>query len=82
MTLINKDLATSAEVHLAGTATTKAKCIRLTAPSIQSTTGTKLGGFVVNPQAEWRAVHTERLRANRRNIVLHVPAGSAAFVEV
>ncbi|HEV2498402.1 MAG TPA: glycosyl hydrolase family 79 C-terminal domain-containing protein, partial [Terriglobia bacterium] len=85
VTLINKEQAVEAAISSSRTFAS-ANVIRLMAPSLSSTSGVTLGGATISNQqgeeGDWRAAGHERLRVKGGKIEVHVPASSAAFVEL
>ncbi|HEV2464429.1 MAG TPA: hypothetical protein VGT04_11540 [Acidobacteriaceae bacterium] len=78
--IINKDRVRAAEANIAVTNEfQRATAVRLTGPSLESTTDVTLGGSTVGAGGQSRAASIERIRFNR-GCRLHVPAASAALV--
>jgi hypothetical protein len=81
VTLINKESASDAQVHVEGAGTSKkASVVRLTGPSLESKTGVRLGGAEVTPAGEWHPAQVEELRVEGGKVLVRVPAASAAVV--
>jgi hypothetical protein len=81
VTLINKERASDALVHVEGAvASKKASVLRLTGPSLESKTGVRLGGAEITPTGEWHPTQVEELRVEGGKVLVPVPAASAAVV--
>jgi len=81
VTLINKESARGAAVDLKCKGhVAKATAMRLTAPSLESSTGVTLGGASVNSDGSWKAKQDEILRVVPAGVRVVVPPGSAAVV--
>ena len=84
VTLINKDLSKEAFVTLSAINTNLsfelASAMRLSAPSLSSTTDVLLGGSAVAADGTWSASKTEDLVITANATTVKVPAGSAVEV--
>ena len=81
VTLINKESAREAAVDLKCKGhVAKATAMRLTAPSLESSTGVTLGGASVNSDGSWKAKQDEVLRVVPAGVRVVVPPASAAVV--
>ena len=81
VTLINKDRTRGAAVDLRCRGRiAKAAATRLTAPSLESSTGVTLGGAAVSGDGNWKATQHESLRVDAAGTRIVVPPGSAAIV--
>jgi hypothetical protein len=76
--IVNKDAA-DAEVRIAKRKTARAQVLRLTAPSVDSKSGIRLGGAAVQADGRWHG-EAEALHAANGRYNIHVPAMSAATV--
>jgi hypothetical protein len=56
--------------------------LRLTGPAIDATEGVMLGGAVVDETGRWTPKLRERVNESDDDILLNVPAASAALVEL
>jgi len=83
VTLINKETAKNFSFTIQLTKTASAiKILRLTAPTIESTSGTTFGGSSVAPDGTFAEQTTGQSTINGKSFVVTVPAGSAAVVTV
>lgn len=81
VTLINKDASRSVEANISlDQHFREAQLLRLQAPSLQSKTGTVLGGAPVGDHGRWSSSHKELLPHKGTTLRVTVPAGSAALV--
>ena len=83
LTIINKDVTHPAlvEVELKQRFT-RGRAMRLTAPSIKSKQGVRLGGSAVAASGAWLAARTEPVACTSGRCSLAVPAGSAALIRL
>ena len=80
-TIINKDASRTVQADIeAGQRFREARALRLQAPTLQSKTGTVLGGAAVDENGQWSAIHTERIQQEGPAYRVIVPAGSAVVV--
>jgi hypothetical protein len=80
--IVNKDVSTDAEVHVAaGPRIGRARVMRLMAPSLDGKTDVKLGGAAVAPDGRWQGRY-ESAHVAKGGCSLHVPAASAAIVKL
>ena len=83
VTLINKDHTRAAAVKLtSGHEFNRGTILRLTAPSLESTTGITFGEASVTPDGGWKATRTESLRQRAGTGHILLPAGSAVVVKL
>ena len=83
ITIINKDLARSANIELAlPDGITTAEALRLTAPSVQSKTDATLAGAQVAPDGTWSPRDPEKISVANTTATLPVPAASAVLVRL
>ncbi len=81
VTLINKDPSRSVEANISLDENFReAHALRLQAPSLQSKTGTTLGGAPVTDDGLWSQGRPEPLPHNRMTCKITVPAASAVLV--
>lgn len=83
LTLINKDQTQKATVLIdVKGKSPQATVLRLTAPSLVSTSDIKLGGNSVNPDASWSSSSGEKIQKSGSNnyYAVSIPAGSAALI--
>jgi hypothetical protein len=79
--LINKESRGAIPVRIApGRRFSTASVLRLTAPAIDATQGVTLGGAIVDDAGRWSAVQRERVDHSDGDLLLNVPAASAALV--
>jgi len=83
ITCINKEIVNDVHVLLSCESRFKsAKAMRLTAPSFDAKTGTTLAEAEVSPEGFWKPKHLEKLKHNRRQIILDLPRSSAALIQL
>lgn len=83
VTLINKETEKDFSFTVQLTKpTTTIEVIRLTAPSVTSTTGTTFAGNTVSADGNFTPAITEKYTVNMSSFKVNVPAGSAAIVTV
>lgn len=82
LTLINKEAAAEAHVHVSCPGTVQASALRLTAPSLTSKDGVLLAGSVVGTGGKWKAGKPEMLRVAGSEFEIAVPPASAALVRI
>jgi hypothetical protein len=79
LSLINKDMARAASVTVSGVPVRRASALRLTAPSLSTTSGVTLGRAAVGADGSWSG-ETEPVKLSGETALLDVPAGSGAIV--
>ena len=80
--VINKDVSREADVKIAVSRPTRnGHLMRLTAPSLQSKEGVKLGGAPVDAMGRWKAASTEKVEATDKGYHIRIPAISAAIIQ-
>jgi hypothetical protein len=77
---IDADLEVKLEVKLAMDG--KASMLCLAGPALDATTGVTLGGALVTPAGTWEPASREPVSLRQGRIQIHVPAASAAIVNV
>jgi len=81
VTLVNKDLAKPIAASItAGTAYTKGRVLRLTAPSVDATTDVTFAGATVNADGTWAPKTTEPLAVSAGRTTITMPPASAALL--
>lgn len=82
LTLINKESGNDGTVVIDGDSlpVRQAAIARLQAPSLESKTGTTLGGVSVAADGSWSPVQNERLSPTGGSLYVRLPAASAALV--
>jgi hypothetical protein len=60
----------------------QASVIRLNGPSVDAKAGITLGGAEVTPAGEWQPARPESLRVRHGQVKVHLPAASAAIVQI
>ena len=79
--LVNKERDRPVRVRFEGRpADRTATLLRLSAPSLESTTGIMLGGAAVQADGTWRSGGLETIRADGKTFEVTVPAASAVVV--
>jgi hypothetical protein len=79
--LINKDQSDSATLQInTGLAYTKASALRMTAPSMSSTSGITFGGAAVAANGTWSPHTVEAVAVNGANSSIHLPPASAVVI--
>jgi hypothetical protein len=63
-----------------GSRTERATALRLSAPRIEDTTDTTLGSAPVGASGEWAPLREEKLSIQNGQVMLDLPAASAALV--
>jgi hypothetical protein len=82
LTLINKG-EMAAVLHLdAGSQSREASVMRLSGPAIDAKTGIMLGGAEVTSRGGWKAASAEVLPMSEGQLMLSMPAASAAIVSI
>ncbi|ASU32296.1 glycosyl hydrolase family protein [Mucilaginibacter xinganensis] len=83
LTLINKEIKKdfSFTVQLSNT-TSSIKIVRLSAPSVTALNNITFAGSTINADGTFEPAITEQYRTDQKNIVVTVPAGSAAVVVI
>jgi len=82
LTLVNKETARDAHVRAACPGITKAGALRLTAPSLTSKDGVRLGGSAVGNAGRWSAGPSEPIAVTAAQLEIDVPASSAALLRL
>jgi len=82
LTLVNKESATDAQVRVACPGAASGNVIRLTAPSLSSKEGVRLGGSAVDRFGKWSPGPAEPVRLTSGEMEIAVPAASAALVRI
>ncbi len=81
--IFNKDASQSLDLTIQSPQRIRsASAWRLQASALDSTEGVTLAGSEVDPQAHWSPRTTERLEGNGSSAQIHVPAASAALVQL
>jgi len=81
ITLINKETVSDSQIVIERTLPFKTGYVlRLSAPSLESSSGMTFAGGIVNPDGNWRAVQTERIQVSDGKVFVRLPAASAAVV--
>jgi hypothetical protein len=81
--IINKDLLSDAKLSFTHhQRSSQAALMRLTAPSLQSSTGVTLGEAGVTTDGHWQPRPSSRIFASNGKFLLDVPAGSAALLVI
>lgn len=82
--LINKDRMSDVRAHVVlgayGESVTDSRAIRLTAPSLASTTGVALAGASVDANGSWMPRASEHVGVKNASFTIVVPRGSATLV--
>jgi hypothetical protein len=82
VTLINKDASKNAIVDVTiSQPGRRGRLMRLTARSLESKEGVKLGGSVVDSSGLWKPSSLEAVRATRSGYKIRIPAVSAAILQ-
>jgi hypothetical protein len=82
LTLINKGDAASV-LHLdTGSQSREASVMRLNGPAIDAKTGIMLGGAEVTSRGAWKAANAELLPVRKGQVLLPMPAATAAIVSI
>ena len=82
LTLINKGEMASV-LHLdTGSRSREASVMRLNGPAIDAKTGIMLGGAEVTSRGTWKASEAEGLPVRKGQLMLPMPAASAAIVSI
>jgi hypothetical protein len=79
--LINKG-ATDVDFEVKLAMDGKASMVRLAGPALDATTGITLGGAQVMSRGTWETAGREPILLHQGQMKIHVPAASAAIVEV
>jgi hypothetical protein len=82
LTLINKGAMASVVRLDTGTQSPHASVIRLEGPAADAKTGIMLGGAEVTSSGTWKAAHVEVLPVRKGQLMLPMPAASAAIVSI
>jgi len=81
ITLINKEPDLDAAVTIEPTLPFQnGSVLRLSAPSLESSSGLTLGGATVKSDGTWSADSGQRIQTSDGRVLLHVPAASAAVL--
>ena len=81
ITLINKEPDLNAAVTIEPTLPFQnGSVLRLSAPSLESSSGVTFGGAIVNSDGTWQAKGDEKIRASDGRVTLRLPAASAAVL--
>ena len=81
--LVNKERGRAVRVRIEGSAADRtATLLRLSAPSLESTTGILLGGAAVQADGAWSSGELEAIRGDGKTFEVSVPAASAVVVLV
>jgi hypothetical protein len=80
LAVINKDLTQDAAVEVTGATLSRARAMRLTAPSISAMSGVALGGAMIGADGSWKGGHADPVRIKDGKVQLDVPACSAALI--
>ena len=80
LAVINKDLTQDAAVEVTGATLSRARTMRLTAPSISAMSGVTLGGAMIGADGSWKGGHADPVRIKDGKVQLDVPACSAALI--
>jgi hypothetical protein len=81
LVIFNKDAERSVRVSIdPGSRTERATALRLAAPRLEDTTDTTLGLAPVGASGEWAPLREERLSIQGGQVMLDLPAASAALV--
>ncbi|HTT18473.1 MAG TPA: glycosyl hydrolase family 79 C-terminal domain-containing protein [Candidatus Sulfotelmatobacter sp.] len=81
ITLINKESEFDGSITIERTLPFRTgSVLRLSAASLESSTGVSFGGAMVKSDGTWRAEAEEKIRASDGRVVLRLPAASAAVV--
>jgi hypothetical protein len=82
LTLINKGEVASV-LHLdTGSQSREASVMRLRGPTVDAKTGIMLGGAEVTSRGTWKAANAEVLPVHKGQLMLPIPAASAAIVSI
>ena len=82
LTLINKGAMASVVRLDTGTQSPHASVIRLQGPAVDAKTGIMLGGAEVTSSGAWKAANAEVLPVRKGQLMLPMPAASAAIVSI
>lgn len=82
VTVINKDMAQSAAVEIAGITAKQASVMRLAGPGLAATSGASLGGAVLAADGTWSGGKAAALHITGGKVLANVPAGSAALISL
>ncbi|MDF5724749.1 MAG: glycosyl hydrolase family 79 C-terminal domain-containing protein [Rhizonema sp. PD37] len=81
LTVINKDRSQNATLAInLGRQLTRASVLRLTAPSLDSTSDITLGGHSVESDASWQSPKQEQVQISKNIASVEVPTASAALI--
>lgn len=82
LTLINKEPAAEAHVHVSCPNASQASAIRLTAPSLTSKDGVLLAGSSAGSDGKWTPGKSEAVRVVAGEFEIALPAASAALIRL
>jgi hypothetical protein len=82
LTLINKGEVASVLQLDTGSQSRRASVMRLRGPTVDAKTGIMLGGAEVTSRGTWKAANAEVLPVRKGQLMLPMPAASAAIVSI
>ncbi|HEX4749961.1 MAG TPA: glycosyl hydrolase family 79 C-terminal domain-containing protein [Bryobacteraceae bacterium] len=83
ITIINKDTSKGIRAAVSSTSSFhSAEVMRLSAPSYDAKTGTRLAGAVVSSEGHWKPKNIDKLKQTDGRVVLNLEPASAALVKL